>query len=116
MRPTAITIDRAGGTLHMNWADGLEGTFPLRWLRANCPCATCREERRAAEADRDELTLTMGPPPSTEIRHAALVGNYAVRLEWTDGHDTGMFAFSALRAIAGAATVEDAELPPLDLI
>lgn len=116
MRPTAITIDRTGGTLHMTWADGLEGTFPLRWLRANCPCATCREERRTAEANLDELTLTIGPPPSTEIRHAELVGNYAVRLEWTDGHDTGMFGFSALRDIARAASGKETELPPLDLV
>ena len=58
----------------------------------------------------DELRLMSGPLPSTQIANAALVGNYAIRLEWTDGHATGIYAFADLRA----TTADDADdLPPL---
>ncbi len=116
MRPQRITIDREVGVLYTNWADGLEGKYPLRWVRANCPCATCREERREAAAEEDLLKLSAGPLPSTKIKSAELVGNYAVRLEWTDGHGSGIYAFSALRDIAEAVNEDSSELPPLDII
>ena len=47
----------------------------------------------------DLLKLSSGPPPSMTIGNAALVGNYAIRLVWTDGHDTGIYAFTMLRAV-----------------
>ena len=97
-RPQDITVDRAAGTLRVAWLDGHNSVYPLRWLRANCPCATCREERRASALNTDELKLFSGPLPSAEIVAAELVGNYAVRFTWADGHATGIYVFSALRA------------------
>ncbi|MCB0145897.1 MAG: DUF971 domain-containing protein, partial [Caldilineaceae bacterium] len=44
------------------------------------------------------INLDTKPEPSTQIAGAELVGNYAIRLEWTDGHATGIYGFSALRA------------------
>ncbi len=97
-RPKDITIDRAAGTLTITWLDDHVSPFSLRWLRTNCPCATCREERRSAALETDILKLSSGPLPSTAIANANLVGNYAIRLNWTDGHDTGIYAFTLLRA------------------
>ena len=97
-RPKDITIDRAGSLLSLTWVDGHVSEFPLRWLRANCPCATCRDERRSAALETDLLKLSSGPLPSIEIANAELVGNYAIRLVWTDAHDAGIYAFSILRA------------------
>jgi DUF971 family protein len=42
--------------------------------------------------------------PSTvpdDIRASAisLVGSYAIRIDWSDGHDTGIYTFEYLRAI-----------------
>ena len=62
-----------------------------------------------------ELMLTAGPLPSTEIQDAKLVGNYALQLEWTDGHGTGMYAFSALREVVRDIS-DEGDLPPLDLV
>lgn len=95
-RPVDLTIERAAGTLKIEWADGHISTYRLAWLRAHCPCASCREERR--EAEQDSLRLMTGPLPSTEVEAAELVGNYAVRFTWTDGHATGIYGFSSLRA------------------
>jgi len=97
-RPQTIAIERAKGELVIQWADQHTSAFPLRWLRTNCPCATCREERRTAALESDILKLSSGPLPSTQIADATLVGNYAIRLVWTDGHDAGIYAFAILRA------------------
>jgi DUF971 family protein len=97
-RPKGITIDRAAATLRITWLDGHTSAYPLVWLRGNCPCATCREERRANALNVNELHLMSGPLPSAEIVAAELVGHYAVRFTWADGHNTGIYTFSALRA------------------
>lgn len=110
-RPADITVDRTTGTLVVTWGDGHSSLFPLRWLRANCPCATCREERRSAAMETDLLKLSTGPLPSTEIAGAELVGNYAIRLTWTDGHDAGIYAFTLLRASCPCATCHPAGPP-----
>jgi DUF971 family protein len=96
-RPQAIAIDRNAGLLRITWPDQHASEYALRWVRANCPCATCREERAAAARNTDPLRLLTGPPPSIQIAGAELVGNYAIRLRWTDGHDTGIYTFSGLR-------------------
>ncbi len=100
IKPKDITIDRAAGALQITWLDDVTSRFELRWLRANCPCATCKEARRQARLETNTLTLSTGPKvePSTEIAGAELVGNYAIRLQWTDGHETGIFGFKSLRA------------------
>lgn len=97
-RPKAIAVERSKGELVIEWANQHTSVFVLRWLRANCPCATCREERRSAALETDILKLSSGPLPSMQIADATLVGNYAIRLVWTDGHDAGIYAFSLLRA------------------
>lgn len=92
-RPIDIAIERATNTLKISWADGHASIFPLRWLRTNCPCATCREDVRAASED----PLSLRPMPSSEVEAAELVGNYALRLQWKDGHSAGIYTFSSLR-------------------
>lgn len=112
-RPKDIAIDRAAGTLKITWLDNHVSEFNLRWVRANCPCATCREERRTAALETDILKLTAGPPPSTQIANAELVGNYALQLGWTDGHDTGIYGFASLRASCPCKTCHPEGPPPL---
>ena len=112
-RPKDIAIDRAASTLKITWLDNHLSEFNLRWVRANCPCATCREERRAAALNTDVLKLSAGPLPSTQVARAELVGNYALRLEWTDGHATGIYAFSILRASCPCAQCHPDGPPPL---
>lgn len=98
--PKDITIERATSTMQIKWSDDVVSDYPLRWLRANCPCATCKEVRSEAALSTEMLTLNMNVPaePSIEVARAELVGNYAIRLEWTDGHGSGIFAYSSLRA------------------
>lgn len=113
-RPQSITIDRAVGVMRITWLDGHISDFVLRWLRTNCPCATCREERREAVlAAADPLRLTSTPAPGTEVVDAEFVGHYAIRLTWSDGHATGIFPFASLRASCPCAECNPNGAPPL---
>ena len=109
LRPIDIAIERASGTLRLTWADTHISTYALRWLRAHCPCATCREEQRVASED----LLSLRPMPSSEIAGAELVGNYALRLQWSDGHSSGIYAFSSLRNSCPCRACNPNGPPPL---
>jgi DUF971 family protein len=112
-RPQSLTVERAKGLLRVQWQDGHASAYALTWLRSNCPCATCREERRAAVLETNELKLMSGPLPSAEITAAELVGHYAVRFTWGDGHNTGIYVFSALRACCPCYQCNPNGAPPL---
>ena len=110
-RPQKIAVERAAGVLAIRWADGHESSYRLGWLRTVCPCATCAEEKRSAAAD--PLRLVTGPRPSAGVTGAELVGNYAVRIVWADGHDGGIYGFSGLRASCPCPACRGAEMPHL---
>ncbi len=112
-KPRTLKIDRPAGALNVVWADGHASGFSLAWLRSHCPCATCREERRKAAMPTDELTLTSGPLPTAQVSGAELVGGYALRITWADGHDTGIYAFSSLRASCPCEVCNPDGPPPL---
>ena len=87
--------------LRIQWADGAETAIPLAALRGACPCATCRALRE--ERQRNPLTVLPAPQniaDMTTVVQAELVGHYALRVHWKDGHDTGIFDFALLRSLA----------------
>jgi len=112
-QPQHITIDRTAGLMVVTWRDGHHSEYALTWLRAHCPCATCREERREAVLAADPLRLTPTPAPSSEVVDAEFVGHYAIRFTWGDGHIAGIFPFSALRASCSCAECNPEGPPPL---
>jgi len=106
-----LTVDRAAGLLTIRWSDDHESNYRLGWLRMVCPCATCAEEKRSAAAD--PLRLVAGPKPSANVTGAELVGNYAVRILWLDGHDGGIYGFAGLRASCPCPLCHGTELSHL---
>ncbi|MGD8453451.1 MAG: DUF971 domain-containing protein [Phycisphaerae bacterium] len=103
-QPVALDLDRTR-ELRIRWADGVETVHPLAHLRRECPCAACREQRAAEAAN----PLRVMQPPARQVdmvtvRTAELVGNYALRIVWNDGHATGLYDFGLLRSLgAGGA-------------
>lgn len=98
MKP--VIIRRQGeDQLFIEWDDGQSGTITWRDLRANCPCATCREEREKPPdpfrilSDKD---LSGGPPRPVAMEP---VGYYAYKITWNDGHDTGIYTLENLREL-----------------
>ena len=76
----------------IEWADGSTSRFSARELRQMCPCARCIDELTGAlilERERVPEDLTQS--------NLRLVGNYAVSMSFSDGHDTGIYPFPMLR-------------------
>jgi DUF971 family protein len=85
--------------LIIEWNDGHRGVYAWQHLRANCPCANCREERQKPPNPFRILSdkeLVAGP-----IRPVAMTpqGRYAYKITWNDGHDTGIYSLENLRAL-----------------
>lgn len=90
------------------WEDGKEEILTFLQLRKACPCAACREMMEEAREDTpmdDHLqlrVLTPGSPTEDPLLvRADWVGNYAIRLVWKDGHDSGIYKFDYLRELGG---------------
>ena len=75
--------------LRIRWFDGREAVYPAAFLRNRCPCAACRTEReRQSRTLLPVLSGAQSQPARAVGGHT--VGNYALAIEWSDGHDTGI--------------------------
>lgn len=86
---TDIELDRAEA-LRVSFDDGVTATFPLLDLRCQCPCATCRGRR--------EQGNVVYAGDSIAANGAELRGNWGISISWSDGHDTGIYAWELLRS------------------
>lgn len=103
-KPADLHLDRKEG-LKVQWQDGHTSHYPLVYLRKRCPCATCRIEREKPKPVTSSRSLNILPSNislATEFANARIVGNYAVQIEWSDGHKTGIYDFRYLRLICPA--------------
>jgi len=82
--------------LQIIWDNDEESRIGLKLLRSLCPCATCYSEREARSKSYIPLFL------SNQISVAAIevTGNYAIRIKWEDGHNTGIYEYSFLKNLA----------------
>lgn len=99
-RPVSLDLDRSR-ELRIRWADGFENRIPVADLRRACPCATCRAAREESAHAKGLRVLTSAPKleDQTTVSEAQLAGNYALRISWKDGHDTGIYEFRLLRSL-----------------
>ena len=89
-------IRQAGpSTLAIDWSDGKESRYDARELRLACPCATCHDEMTGAR-----LLDPASVPADVRPVHLESVGNYGIKISWTDGHDTGIYSFARLRELS----------------
>ena len=92
--PLDVQARRDERLMVLVWPDGRTDRLPFQIVRGNCPCAVCVSE--------DTGERRVGPAQiSPEIAPAAmnLSGNYALKIRWTDGHDTGLFSWELLRSL-----------------
>ena len=82
--------------LTIQWADGHQSAYDFELLRWHCPCAECAGEmgRPGRLATTSELT-----DDQVELTQMEAVGLFGIRPYWRDGHDTGIYGLSFLRAI-----------------
>ena len=101
--PTALQ-KTADNRLLIDWSDGQKRSYRIRELREACPCATCREKRSQPA---DPLALPVLKQVQTQpLTIAAMepMGNYAYSIRFSDGHDTGIFAFDLLKQLGEPAS------------
>ena len=91
-RLAAIDHDAAG--LQLTWCDGHAQTLAPRDLRLACSCAKCRDEVTGAKLlDPDTVPLDIA------LTRVWSIGNYGLGLAFSDGHDSGIYTFKALRGM-----------------
>ena len=103
--PTPQRLDRNDESqLIIEWDDGIRQVLSFRMLRDHCPCATCREKKTAAPPPQGTLPiLTPSEARPLEIVSMRPVGNYAYNIEFSDGHNSGIYSFEFLRALEQAS-------------
>ncbi len=91
--PVELRFRRAARELVIRFEDGYAGAIPFELLRVESPSAETKGHG-----------ATRPPPPalkmSVGVRGAELVGRYAVRVQFDDGHDTGLYSWRYLRELA----------------
>lgn len=92
--PTDLRALREEGVLRVTWADS-QSDFPLPFLRRQCECASCVNEWTG-----ERILDPTSVPDDIVIQKMDLVGSYAVRLEWSDGHNSGLFTWDRLRELS----------------
>ena len=92
-----LSLRREGDRLVIEWNDGRRCVYTWSHLRANCPCAGCREERSRPP---DPFRI-LKPTELVPLAPVAMtpVGRYAYKITWSDGHDTGIYTLEHLRQL-----------------
>ncbi len=99
-----VKIHVSTGTgIDIAWADGHRSHFDFAYLREECPCATCNDERGKKEAfaatSNKPLAVLPMFKPKPRAQSATAMGNYAVQINFSDGHSTGIYSYDLLRTI-----------------
>jgi DUF971 family protein len=97
--PEHIAISKSKG-IKIDWKDGHHSEYGLQYLRDKCPCATCTGVHGTPPPQKD----TPGGPfqmfkPALKMLAVEPVWNYAIRINWSDGHNTGIYSYDHLRRI-----------------
>jgi DUF971 family protein len=96
--PIPHAIERRDDGVLIEWDAEHRALYPARELRVACPCAACVDEM----SGRGILNPATVPPDIRPLS-LALVGAYGLRVQWSDGHGTGIYTFQRLLAACPCA-------------
>ena len=100
-----IAISKSKG-IQIDWKDGHRSAYTLAYLRDECPCATCtgahgtvpQKTNYSAEEAKPANPFKMYTP-TLKMLKVEEVGAYAIQIQWSDGHGSGIYSFDHLRRI-----------------
>jgi prepilin-type processing-associated H-X9-DG protein len=117
-KPASVKVHVSSGKgVDITWADGHASHYDFAYLREVCPCAMCNDERQKKAAGQEKekqfekenpalgdapaLSSPLLPmyKPKLTAKSAHAVGNYALQIDFNDGHATGIFSFDYLRTV-----------------
>ena len=88
----------AAGALDIEWADGSRAVLNPYNLRLNCPCAACIDEHTG-----QKILDPKRVPLDVKIKDVHPVGSYGLAPHFSDNHETGIYTFEKLKALAAPA-------------
>jgi len=91
--PIEIKLSKAERVLYVRFDDGTECAYSAEYLRVESPSAEVQGHRasdRVFLAGKSHVGITTIEP----------VGNYAIKITFDDGHDTGIFSWDVLQNLA----------------
>lgn len=100
IRPQHLDLQKDRG-LTITWSDGSRSFYPIAYLRRHSPSA----DNRKLQEEMKSNPLTVLPASAAEqsgpivATDAEMVGHYAIRISFSDGHRTGIFSWMYLREI-----------------
>jgi DUF971 family protein len=117
-KPASVKVHVSSGAgVDITWSDAHTSHFDFAYLREQCPCAMCNDEReKKVEREMKDERLKKENPvrgtvpalsspllpmfkPKLTAKAAHAVGNYALQIDFNDGHTTGIYSFDFLRTI-----------------
>ena len=92
MIPTAITYQASTRSLEIEYKDSEVAVLSAEYLRVLSPSAEVRghsDDQRVLQTGKKQIS----------IDDIEAIGNYAIRLKFSDGHDTGIYSWEYLREL-----------------
>jgi DUF971 family protein len=92
--PTELRVNPRKDVLAIRFDDGAQANLTAEKLRTQSPSAEVQGhggKRPAPVTDKEDVKISRLEP----------VGNYAVRIVFDDGHDSGLYSWDYLRKLAG---------------
>lgn len=90
--PTELRLDKDKRVLTVTFDDGKSFALPAELLRVLSPSAE-------VQGHSPEQRVTVAGKKNVAILRLEPVGNYAARIVFDDGHDTGLFVWEYLREL-----------------
>ena len=101
--PEKIEHDEMNVKVH--WKDGTSTGIDVYTLRIECPCALCVDENSG-----EKILRPQDIPLTIKARDVKAVGLYGIMIEFSDGHNKGIYRFSRLREMAKTEQKESISL------
>jgi DUF971 family protein len=103
--PEHIAISKSKG-IKIDWKDRHTSEYSIQYLRDRCPCAACTGAHGTPPRQPGGERSISGPAspfqmykPALKMLNVEAVGHYAIRIQWSDGHSTGIYSWEHLREI-----------------
>ena len=92
--PARLVFKKGARELAVEFDDGQAGSIPYTRLRAESPSAEVRGHGSGPRPPQPPV------PDDISVTGADPVGRYAVRIRFSDGHDSGLYTWTLLRQLA----------------
>ena len=95
IKPVDIVVMNT--SIAIKWESGLESFIDNKKLREACPCANCSGETDVfGNIYKNDQPLNINDDTKYKIISYSYIGHYAIRIQWGDGHNSGIYTFDLL--------------------